>query len=178
VLVLLLVFVGTPVSAFASSCSITDVSSSQACIGPVSGNDSASLLNSYNVSGAFGINQWVFAEKIEADDGGPERETAIDVGFDMLPPLLEEMKSGVWKLNSNIFDNFDNVALVLKAGPEFSAYLLDGSSTIGVWSTQGWTKKSLSHASVYVVSSVPIPAALWLFGSGLVGLATFSRRKK
>ena len=28
------------------------------------------------------------------------------------------------------------------------------------------------------VSAVPVPAAVWLFGSGLIGLAGFARRKK
>lgn len=31
--------------------------------------------------------------------------------------------------------------------------------------------------AVSVVSAVPVPAAVWLFGSGLIGLAGFSRRK-
>ena len=29
-----------------------------------------------------------------------------------------------------------------------------------------------------VVTPIPIPAAVWLFGSGLVGLAAVARRKK
>ena len=36
-------------------------------------------------------------------------------------------------------------------------------------------------ASTYInpkVSAVPVPAAVWLFGSGLLGLAGFSRRRK
>lgn len=28
------------------------------------------------------------------------------------------------------------------------------------------------------VSAVPVPAAVWLFGSGLIGLVDFARRKK
>jgi hypothetical protein len=32
--------------------------------------------------------------------------------------------------------------------------------------------------SVYSMSTVPLPPAVWLFGSGLVGLITMSRRKK
>ena len=28
------------------------------------------------------------------------------------------------------------------------------------------------------ISAVPVPAAVWLFGSGLIGLAGFDRRKK
>jgi hypothetical protein len=36
------------------------------------------------------------------------------------------------------------------------------------WSLQG----------TYALSSVPVPAAAWLFGSGLVGIAGFARRRK
>ena len=33
-------------------------------------------------------------------------------------------------------------------------------------------------ADVFVSTVVPIPAAIWLFGSGLIGLVGFARRKK
>ena len=33
-------------------------------------------------------------------------------------------------------------------------------------------------SSAVVVSAVPIPAAVWLFGSGLLGLISVARRKK
>lgn len=35
----------------------------------------------------------------------------------------------------------------------------------------------ISHISIYGKNAVPIPAAVWLFGSGLVGLIGASRRK-
>jgi len=34
------------------------------------------------------------------------------------------------------------------------------------------------HALVRDISAVPVPSAVWLFGSGLVGLVGFARRKK
>ena len=39
----------------------------------------------------------------------------------------------------------------------------DGADTIGV--------------DNFAISSVPVPAAVWLFGSGLIGLIGLSRRK-
>ena len=175
--IFLVLFLGVPVSALAASCAISDVSSSQNCIGEVAGNDSEAWFNTYGGSGAFNIDQWLFAEKIENDSSGPVRETEIDVGLQITPPVDGDALSGTWSLNSTIFDDYLKVALVFKAGNGFSAYLLDGSATSGSWDVQSWTRNGLSHASVYVVSAVPIPAAVWLFGSGLVGLITFSRRR-
>ena len=35
-----------------------------------------------------------------------------------------------------------------------------------------------SYDGTFEVSSVPVPAAVWLFGSGLLGLIGVARRKK
>jgi len=60
------------------------------------------------------------------------------------------------------------------------------SSTIKAWSYklnggQNYENKSYSRYAWAVhsgdVSAVPIPAAVWLFGSGLIGLVGFARRK-
>ena len=46
----------------------------------------------------------------------------------------------------------------------------------------GWTKNSWSYSALAVrsgdVLSAPIPAAVWLFSSGLLGLVGMTRRKK
>ena len=36
----------------------------------------------------------------------------------------------------------------------------------------------LVNMATYLVAAVPVPAAVWLFGSGLIGLVGFARRKK
>ena len=50
---------------------------------------------------------------------------------------------------------------------------------------QGTTNKTygayawaVHDGDVAALSSVPVPAAVWLFGSGLFGLLGFARRKK
>ncbi len=178
----LLMTLVSPFSAIAASCDIADVGGSQSCIGVITNPkvDSESWFNTYDGSGAFGIDQWVFAEKIQNSDDPaipPVRETETYVGLNITPDVDGEQYFGSWSLSGDIFDHYLKVALVLKAGPEFSTYLLDGSSTSGAWDIRNWASSGLSHASVYVVQAVPIPAAMWLFVSGLFGMLTLTRRK-
>jgi len=56
-----------------------------------------------------------------------------------------------------------------------SSYTLDGAFNV---SGGGFTNVSYSLHLEGTVSSVPVPAAAWLFGSGLIGLAGLARRKK
>ncbi len=50
---------------------------------------------------------------------------------------------------------------------DFSLMLLDSSGSL-------WTEKAL----LPITQVVPVPAAAWLFGSGLIGLIGIARRKK
>ncbi len=153
-------------------CSLGDVSSSVACIGAVNANDSASWLNDNN---AFGFDDWIFAER---DEGVPVE--TIDVGLTITPPVTGNALSGTWSLDSDIFSRYEHVVLSLKAGNAFSLYLLSGDFTSGSWNIEDWTGNGLSHSSVYVrnLTAVPLPAAVWLLGSGLLGLMTLTRRRK
>ena len=50
-------------------------------------------------------------------------------------------------------------------------------NTSGGKLTVDWLDKKYSHWTEYGNTAVPIPAAVWLFGSGLLGLVGLSRKK-
>jgi len=70
----------------------------------------------------------------------------------------------------------------------WSATALDANTDINAWAfnmgtgIQGYSKMDKSFYAWAVqsgdISAVPVPAAVWLFGSGLIGLAGIARRKK
>jgi hypothetical protein len=45
-------------------------------------------------------------------------------------------------------------------------------------STSGWTEPGPASTMGMRINAVPVPAAVWLFGSGLLGLIGIARRKK
>ena len=47
--------------------------------------------------------------------------------------------------------------------------------TSGDWTTPN--NKNLSHITFYDTSEIPLPAAVWLFGSALAGVAFVRRRR-
>ena len=63
---------------------------------------------------------------------------------------------------------------------EDSYGLSTGIDSINLQAYVGKNSSGLATSSFLVrdVSAVPVPAAAWLFGSGLIGLVAFARRKK
>jgi len=55
---------------------------------------------------------------------------------------------------------------------------LDYTRLGGDWRLRGTTLTLGGADGVYQIQAVPVPAAMWLFGSGLIGLISFARRKK
>ena len=54
---------------------------------------------------------------------------------------------------------------------------LDTLSLSGFWDGSG-VAGAISHVAIYGdVSAVPVPAAIWLFGTALIGLVWFDKRK-
>lgn len=69
-----------------------------------------------------------------------------------------------------------NIAPVTQ-GPDF--YSGDVNSTIGIHMNFGLSAgDSVTFDTLFDVTPVPVPAAVWLFGSGLIALAGFVRRKQ
>jgi hypothetical protein len=155
--------------------------------GPVNdGNDSAADLN---VNNYFGVNTWSEIARIEI----PEDDTT-STGFsddplsigDLVRNDEDELISGSWSLDVTVWQSFASVMLVLNDGNVgnifWTAWLLTPGSTFGHWMTQvpDGTFKGLSHITAYAspdAAVVPVPAAVWLFGSGLAGLLGAARRK-
>ena len=66
--------------------------------------------------------------------------------------------------------------LIGNAGLNATATKYTNSAGAAAWTLA--TNGTLTYAAPTEVSAVPVPAAVWLFGSGLMGLVGISRRKK
>ena len=69
--------------------------------------------------------------------------------------------------NTLLFDNFGDMDL--------------GFATISLLMLEDWSNLVINNFDIMRVShlsTVPVPAAVWLFGTGLVGLIGFSKRRK
>lgn len=83
---------------------------------------------------------------------------------------------GVWDLD------FTEIAPVL-AGEGFNLNFLEDYTFAGMYNMEDFDFKDVSHINVWardphLQTVVPVPAAVWLFGSAILGFAGFSRFKK
>jgi hypothetical protein len=100
--------------------------------------------------------------------------------------------TGTFTFN-NLSDAINNPFLVvLKEGAAggglYAWYYFEGKPTgplSGTWNTTNpFDERDLSHLTIYQIGSgtppqlIPVPAAVWLFGSGLLGLVGVARRRK
>ena len=75
---------------------------------------------------------------------------------------------------------YTNYVIAFKSGQgqldsDWAAFTLPNGVTSGSWEISG--NQQLSHALLYA-QVVPVPAAVWLFGSGLLGLVGVARRRR
>jgi hypothetical protein len=149
---------------------LTDLNSiSMDCTDGTSANDKESILNAG--TGFFNINTWVLLDK--TDD-------LVDGGIGLTGGTAGDI-AGDFSFNASVWDSYQDVIIVLKDGGstidkniKWSAYLLMDGVSSGSWIFDG--TKALSHLSVYA-NPVPVPAAVWLFASGLIGLVGVARKR-
>lgn len=149
--------------------------------GPVNDvNDSADDLNAGNF---FNLNDWSEITKIDTND----TDNAYTDGTLTISDGVRQngdLVSGNWSLDPSLWQTYKAITLVLNDGRAsndvfWTAWLLDTGATSGHWQMNiiGTVDfRNLSHMTVYG-SPVPVPAAVWLFGSGLAGLLGAARRK-
>ncbi len=145
------------------------------CWGTFNGNDPGPSGDGFDVGGLI----FDFVAKEDTPGG----LSGADIGLSVLPDT--GVDNGTWSFDSSKFAPTEFL-IVLKAAnsPGFAAWIFDGaaaSSDAGAWLV-AWTNnngkpRDLSHLSIYAPTAVPVPAAVWLFGSGLLGLAGIARRK-
>ena len=172
-------FVGT---SGAATCSTSDVTINgliaDSC-GSVVGN---TLTPDFNDPNTWSVNidsiaggGWNYFEKVEEAVPPPgnahEGNTAaINLSVDQL--LTDGINSGTFSLNM-----FDPTLITLKGGTNYNWYLFTvqtGAST-GAFNTAN-LGANLSSLSAYT-TVVPVPAAVWLFATGLLGLVGVARKR-
>lgn len=89
---------------------------------------------------------------------------------------------GAFSIASNVWDKWDSIYIALKQGNGYGLFLLTATINSGKWKTAPGNGTGLSHYLAFGgkpsdVSEVPVPAAVWLFGSALAGLVGTARRK-
>ncbi len=156
------VIAGTAINANAAlvkgavNCSISNLGGATACEGAFEGNDA-----NQDLSGLFGVSTWTQWAKVDNDHGTNGGLTVAGGGQD-----------GTWSI-AGLTSPF---MIVLKGGPSFSAYSMDGNTTSGSWNTSGLFKGNdkpgpgLSHFTVYVGPAsppTPVPEPLTILGSAL-----------
>jgi len=90
----------------------------------------------------------------------------------ILDPLVEGTGMKHLTYSTNI-DESNNLTFIAQAGEIYSILL-------GGYLGENWNTQHDGHIvniTTSSVSAVPIPAAAWLMGSGLLGLASYKRRK-
>ncbi|MDH3645666.1 MAG: VPLPA-CTERM sorting domain-containing protein [Gammaproteobacteria bacterium] len=143
-------------------------------LGVFSGNDSvAGLLDNLGIEATF-LAKINMPSAIETSELSSDGLTISD----FLLNSSDEALSGQWSYSGPEIASI----IVLKASGQYAVYAFDDELTnnmpnIGLFDTSDLDDKGLSHISAYSTAVVPVPGALLMFVSGLLGLGIVRRRK-
>ena len=106
-----------------------------------------------------------------ADGSGPMSASEKNWGYD----TLLGQPGGYLHVNSD-----DDMLQLKKTGVNVSDWTIGTTVNVSNWAFDSLGNQSQLFAEVQLtgISSVPVPAAAWLFSSGLIGLIGIARRKR
>ena len=127
----------------------------------------SSLINPFTMGGPYVFSQGLLATGVVAD------------GFEFRYSSTQNLADPANPVSFD-FPNFctDLGQLVIDFGCQNIGDITFRLKSTGDWSISGTQASDIGGSGQFSVSAVPIPAAAWLFGSGLVGLIGLARRKK
>ena len=172
-------FVGT---SGAATCLVTDVTingvNATSCGAGLTNNDFTPTDSPWqvNLDSAGGVTNWSLYEKEEGVKDGAN----IHDGNTTLINLMSSQISDNQTIGTMSLNVFDPTLITLKDGVDslYNWYYFEGitgTGLTGTWDARVFDGKALSNISAYAV--VPVPAAVWLFATGLLGLAGVARKR-
>jgi hypothetical protein len=153
--------------------------------------DSMGVGGTYSVTGSLADSNWTLTlgNTVEGGNGlgvfGPGSTNEIDffdsgtvntttIDLDSFSPITNLFEIDGWQvgLDTLVINEISDSVMKLDGTGFITGN--DYTKTAAVWDITGNTDGSTYSMTI---TAVPVPAAVWLFGSGLVGLITVARRK-
>jgi hypothetical protein len=130
------------------------------------GPDNVTYTHTYDLSGFSSITSALFEVEVAGPGGvGGDPGSPLDIFID------DNFLGGSGQRSGDVLFSFDLFSLGLGS-------LIDGNNTIRL---QAYSFNEIdvdfSRLTMEGVSAVPVPAAVWLFGTALIGLVGFGKRK-